>query len=96
MTAKSKASKHPDDIATKRAGRAAAAGWESGQQAVVSTASRAASTASVAWSAVRHRKAISVGTAVGVAGLAGGAFALGRQSARGRGGPLTRLTGGRI
>ncbi|MEU0283503.1 hypothetical protein [Streptomyces sp. NPDC006195] len=82
--------------ATKHIGHAAAAGWESGQQAVLSTASKAVSSATTAWTVIKHRKAIAAGAAAGVVGLAGGAFALGRQTARPHGGPLTRMTGGRF
>ncbi|MFF5563024.1 hypothetical protein ACFY7Z_31325 [Streptomyces sp. NPDC012623] len=82
--------------ATKHIGQAASAGWESGQQAVLSTANKAVSTATTAWTVIKHRKAIAAGAAAGVVGLAGGAFALGRQTARPHGGPLTRMTGGRF
>lgn len=75
--------------------RAATAGWESGREAVVSTASKAATKAGTAWTVVKQRKGVSAGAAAGVVGLAGGAFALGRQTAKPRG-PLSRLTGGRI
>ncbi|MFC8830545.1 hypothetical protein ACFT9I_35055 [Streptomyces sp. NPDC057137] len=75
--------------------RAATAGWVSSRQAVVSTAGKAATKATTAWTVVKHRKAVSAGAAAGVVGLAGGAFALGRQTAKPRG-PLSRLTGGRI
>lgn len=80
-------------LATKRT---AAAGWDTGRQAVVDTAGKVTSTVGTAWTVVKHRKAIAVGTAAGVGGLVGGAFALGRQTARAHAGPITRLTGGRI
>ncbi|MEV0781199.1 hypothetical protein ACIBLA_21800 [Streptomyces sp. NPDC050433] len=75
--------------------RAATAGWESGRQAVTSTAGKAATKATTAWTVVKHRKAVAAGAAAGVVGLAGGAFMLGRRTARPRG-PLSRLTRGRI
>ncbi|MFE7758759.1 hypothetical protein [Streptomyces sp. NPDC057429] len=76
--------------------QAAAAGWETGQRTVRDTAGKVASTATTAWTVLKHRKAIAVGAAAGVGGLLGGAFALGRQTARTHVGPITRLTGGRI
>lgn len=73
------------------------AGWESGRQAVASTAGKAVATASTAWAVVKHRKAIAAGAAAGVVGLMGGAFAAGRHTNKPHAaGPLTRLTGGRI
>ncbi|MEU5719343.1 hypothetical protein AB0G71_26985 [Streptomyces sp. NPDC020403] len=76
--------------------RAAAAGWDTGQQTVRSTAGKVASTATTAWTVVKNRKAIAAGATAGAVGLVGGAFALGRQTAKVHGGPITRLTGGRI
>ncbi|GGZ24408.1 hypothetical protein [Streptomyces nitrosporeus] len=76
--------------------RMATAGWETGRQTVASTVGKAASTAGTAWTVVKHRKAVAVGAAAGIGGLVGGAFALGRQTAKVHGGPITRLTGGRI
>ncbi|MBM7438982.1 hypothetical protein [Streptomyces sp. HB132] len=80
-------------LATKRA---AVAGWDTGRQTVLDTAGKVTSTATTAWSVVKHRKAIAVGAAAGLGGLVGGAFALGRQTARTHAGPITRLTGGRL
>ncbi|MFC8224554.1 hypothetical protein [Streptomyces sp. NPDC057287] len=91
-------------LATKRA---AAAGWGTGRQTVLETADKGrrsvretagkmGSTAAVAWTAVKQRKAVAVGAAAGIGGLVGGAFALGRQTATSHAGPITRLTGGRI
>ncbi|MDX3055372.1 hypothetical protein PV394_09500 [Streptomyces sp. NE06-03E] len=80
-------------LATKRA---AAAGWDTGRKTVLGTAGKVTSTATTAWTVVKHRKAIAVGAAAGLGGLVGGAFALGRQTARTHAGPITRLTGGRI
>lgn len=80
----------------KSSARAASAGLETGRQAVMSTAGKAASTATTAWTVVKHRKAVTAGAAAGVLGMAGGAFALGRRTATAGRGPLTRLTGGRI
>ncbi|MDF6020891.1 hypothetical protein [Streptomyces sp. JH34] len=80
-------------LATKRA---AVAGWDTGRQTVLDTAGKVTSTAATAWTVVKHRKAIAVGAAAGLGGLVGGAFALGRQTARTHAGPITRLTGGRI
>ncbi|MGW0787520.1 hypothetical protein ACWD04_04525 [Streptomyces sp. NPDC002911] len=80
-------------LATKRA---AVAGWDTSRQTVLDTAGKVTSTATNAWTVVKHRKAIAVGAAAGLGGLVGGAFALGRQTARTHAGPITRLTGGRI
>ncbi|MEV0023688.1 hypothetical protein AB0H45_15940 [Streptomyces atroolivaceus] len=80
-------------LATKRA---AVAGWDTSRQTVMDTAGKVTSTATTAWTVVKHRKAIAVGAAAGLGGLVGGAFALGRQTARTQMGPLTRLTGGRL
>ncbi|MFC9943202.1 hypothetical protein [Streptomyces pratensis] len=80
-------------LATKRA---AAAGWDTGRQTVLDTAGKVTSTATTAWTVVKHRKAIAVGAAAGLGGLVGGAFALGRQTAKTHVGPITRLTGGRL
>lgn len=80
-------------LATKRV---AVTGWDTGRQTVMDTAGKVTSTAATAWTAVKHRKAMAVGAAAGLGGLVGGAFALGRQTARSHAGPLTRLTGGRI
>lgn len=80
-------------LATKRA---AVAGWDTGRQTVLDTAGKVTSTATTAWTVVKHRKAMAVGAAAGLGGLVGGAFALGRQTARANAGPITRLTGGRL
>ncbi|MFE9723712.1 hypothetical protein ACFYQ5_08980 [Streptomyces sp. NPDC005794] len=80
-------------LATKRA---AAVGWDTSRQTVLETAGKVTSKATTAWTVVKHRKAIAVGAAAGLGGLVGGAFALGRQTARTHTGPITRLTGGRI
>ncbi|MFJ6851500.1 hypothetical protein ACIQM3_13335 [Streptomyces sp. NPDC091271] len=80
-------------LATKRA---AVAGWDTSRQTVLDTAGKVTSTATTAWTVVKHRKAIAVGAAAGIGGLLGGAFALGRQTAKTHAGPITRLTGGRI
>ncbi|MFB4424248.1 hypothetical protein C5F59_024590 [Streptomyces sp. QL37] len=76
--------------------RAAVAGWDTSRQTVLDTAGKVTSTATTAWTVLKHRKAIAVGAAAGVGGLLGGAFALGRQTAKTHAGPITRLTGGRI
>ncbi|MFJ8753194.1 hypothetical protein ACIREO_28240 [Streptomyces sp. NPDC102441] len=80
-------------LATKRA---AAAGWDTGRQTVLDTAGKVTSTATTAWTVVKHRKAIAAGAAAGLGSIVGGAFVLGRQTARTHAGPITRLTGGRI
>ncbi|MEU8678788.1 hypothetical protein [Streptomyces sp. NPDC048560] len=82
--------------ATKRAGRAAASGLHSGQQAVTENATKAVSATTTAWTVVKHKKGVVTGAAAGVAGVAGAAFALGRSTAKPPAGPLTRLTRGRI
>ncbi|MFD4695687.1 hypothetical protein [Streptomyces sp. NPDC058463] len=76
--------------------RAAVTGWETGRQTVLDKAGRVTSTATIARTVGKHRKAVAVGAAAGVGGLLAGAFTLGRQTARNHAGPITRLTGGRI
>ncbi|MFD4033024.1 hypothetical protein ACFWVP_21570 [Streptomyces sp. NPDC058637] len=81
---------------TRRVGRAAASGLQSGQQAVTANAAKAASAATAAWTVVKDRKAVAAGAAAGVAGVVGAAFAIGRSTAKPPTGPLTRLARGRI
>ncbi|MEU7449087.1 hypothetical protein ACWGUP_10030 [Streptomyces diastaticus] len=76
--------------------RAAAAGWEKGQQSVAAVATKVSTKATAAWTILKYRKVIAAGVATGAVSVVGGAYALGRRSAAAHHGPLTRLTGGRI
>ncbi|MGW6063217.1 hypothetical protein [Streptomyces sp. NPDC055189] len=87
---------HSLGLATQRAKQAAAAGIESGSKTVVSATGKVASTAAAGWTLVKNRKAIAAGAAAGVVSVAGVAFTAGRRTAKVQGGPLTRLTHGRI
>ncbi|MFE6166130.1 hypothetical protein ACFQ7F_45385 [Streptomyces sp. NPDC056486] len=87
---------HSFGLATQRAKQAAAAGIESGGKTVVSATGKVAATAVTGWTLVKNRKAIAAGAAAGLVSVAGVAFTAGRRTAKTRGGPLTRLTHGRI
>jgi len=81
---------------TQRAGQAAVSGLQSGRQVVTANVARVGSAATTAWTVIKLRKAIATGAAVGVASIAGAAFATGRATAKPRTGPITRLARGRI
>ncbi|MCA1221909.1 hypothetical protein [Streptomyces sp. 8L] len=84
--------------AASHAGRSAAAGLDSGRKAAASLGTSVTSGATLAWTAVKDRKRIAAGAGAGFVGLMGAAFAAGRATAKShtKGGPLTRLTSGRI
>lgn len=83
-------------LATQRAKQAAAAGIESGGKTVASATGKVSSTAVAGWALVKNRKAIAAGAAAGLVSVAGLSFTAGRRTAKIQGGPLTRLTHGRI
>lgn len=83
---------HSFGLATQRAKQAAAAGIESGGKTVVSATGKVASTAVAGWTLVKNRKAI----AAGLVSVVGVSFTAGRRTAKVQGGPLTRLTHGRL
>ncbi|MFG2650438.1 hypothetical protein [Streptomyces sp. NPDC048436] len=83
-------------VATQRAKQAAASGLESGGKTVVSAGGKVASTAVAGWTLVKNRKAIAAGAAAGLVSIVGASFTAGRRTAKVQGGPLTRLTHGRI
>ncbi|GGV27779.1 hypothetical protein GCM10010277_09550 [Streptomyces longisporoflavus] len=87
---------HSFNVATQRAKQAATAGIASGGKTVASATGKVASTAVAGWTLVKNRKAIAAGAAAGVVSVAGVAFTAGRRTAKVQGGPLTRLTHGRI
>lgn len=82
--------------ATQRAKQAAAAGIESGSKTVASATGKVTSTAVAGWTLVKNRKAIAAGAAAGLVSVVGVSFTAGRRTAKIQGGPLTRLTHGRI
>ncbi|MGW1893772.1 hypothetical protein ACWCP6_26500 [Streptomyces sp. NPDC002004] len=81
---------------TKQGAHAALTGLQAGRRTVTAQAAKVTSVATTAWTVIRQRKAIAAGAAMGVAGLAGAAFAVGRSTAKPQTGPLTRLAHGRI
>lgn len=87
---------HKFGLATQRAKEAAAAGVESGSKSVVSATGKVTSTAVAGWTLVKNRKAIAAGAAAGLVGVVGVSFTAGRRTAKIHGGPLTRLTHGRL
>lgn len=84
--------------AASHAGRSAAAGLDSGRKVAASLGTSVTSGATLAWTVVKDRKKIAAGAGAGFVGLMGAAFAVGRATAKthAKGGPLTRLTSGRI
>ncbi|MFF1692191.1 hypothetical protein ACFVXC_00995 [Streptomyces sp. NPDC058257] len=87
---------HSFGLAAQRAKEAAAAGIESGGKTVVSAGGKVASTAVAGWTLLKNRKAIAAGAVAGLVSVAGVSFTAGRRTAKVQGGPLTRLTHGRI
>lgn len=69
---------------------------EAGREAVSAATGQVAQTAHTAWIALKHRKVIVAGAAVGVTALGVTSFAAGRRTERNRLGPVTRWTGGRF
>ncbi|MEV0522036.1 hypothetical protein AB0I66_01320 [Streptomyces sp. NPDC050439] len=83
-------------LATQRAKQAAAAGLESGGKTVAAATGKVTSTAVAGWTLVKNRKAIAAGAAAGLVSVVGLSFTAGRKTAKIQGGPLTRLTHGRL
>ncbi|MBP0461383.1 hypothetical protein [Streptomyces montanisoli] len=84
--------------AASHAGKSAASSLDSARKAATSLGTSVTSGAAPVLSAVMDRKKTAVGVGAGLAGLLGAAFAAGRATAHpaAKGGPLTRLTSGRI
>ncbi|MBZ3905774.1 hypothetical protein [Streptomyces griseiscabiei] len=82
---------------TSAAVHSAVKGVEAGRQAVVQASGQVAAGAKTAMTVIAHRKLVAAGVGAGLTALTAASYAVGRRSGRQvHGGPLTRLTGGRI